>query len=43
MISGRSGLPKFRQLVAPSGRAARARDVARGFGDGQLAPWYGSR
>ena len=33
MISGRSGLPKFRQLVAPIGTRAGAGDVARGLGD----------
>ena len=33
MISGFSGLPKFRQLVAPIGTAAGARDVARRLGD----------
>ena len=35
MISGRSGLPKFRQLVAPIGVRAGARDVARRLGDRQ--------
>ena len=35
MISGRSGLPKFRQLVAPIGTRAGAGDVARRLGDGQ--------
>ena len=33
MISGRSGLPKFRQLVAPIGSRAGAGDVARRLGD----------
>ena len=33
MISGRSGLPKFRQLVAPIGMRAGAGDVARRLGD----------
>ena len=35
MISGRSGLPKFRQLVAPIGTRAGAGDVARRLGDRQ--------
>ena len=35
MISGFSGLPKFRQLVAPIGRRAGARHVARRLGDRQ--------
>ena len=33
MMCGFSGLPKFRQLVAPTGVAPATGDVARGFGD----------
>ena len=36
MISGFSGLPKFRQLVAATGTAPGRGDLARRFGDGVL-------
>ena len=41
MISGFSGLPKFRQLVAATGSRAGTGDFARGFGDGVLRAQLG--
>src|SRR5262245_445837 len=43
MTAGRSGLPKFKQLVAPSGRAPAQATFRHASATASIAPRYGSR
>ena len=43
MISGRSGFPKFRQLVAPIGRPPAQATLRADSATASIAPRYGSR